>query len=378
MRKRFHLDGSPLSPTAAPDAAGLKWNKLFPFGTRYRDDFPGGRIDFTPEFFKTVLANWERYGRPALPCDYLHRGDCEPDLPVEDKVAAGWIESLELRTDGLWGGFKWTARAQEMISADELRFLSPTFGTEATDRLTGGTQGPTLYGAALLNTPFLQDLPRVAASAVPLSNPTQEKPVEFMAKLRTALGLGEAATEDECLTALAGKLSAGAPPPPAPAPAPEVKPPVAATVGMSAGDVEEVVKLATEPLKVSLAELQKENTKLKAERTEAAIVALSEKFRHKFEPAKRDEAVRELCKGMGLESATKFLSAMPDRVALGEKGISGDSTEGGAEDFKKYTAAVEAKAKELGIKFTDAARLVNREQPELANRTNRLAPTQKN
>lgn len=369
MLKALRFEGTQM-PAAAPDAAGLKWCKLFPFGSRFREDFPNGRIDFTPDFFKSMLANWERHGKPALPCDYLHRGDCEPDLPVEDKVAAGWIESLELRDDGLWGGFKWTKRAAEMIGADELRFLSPTFTTDGHDKLSGGSQGPTLFGAALLNTPFLQDLPRVAASNSPQSPPAaqEKKPMEFMAKLRTALGLGEAATEDECLAALTTKMAT----PPAP-PAPT---PPAPTVGMSAERVEEVVKLATDPLKVSLSELKAENVKLKAAAQEAAVTALTEKFRHKFAAAKRGK-IAELAADLGIEKASKFLADLPDVVPLTEKGVAGDPAgdDTDASASKKYTDLVEQKAKESGLKFTEAARIVNRENPELANRANRLSST---
>ena len=54
--------------------------------------------------------------------------------------------------------------AAAAIKADEKRYLSPTWSMSHANRRTGAKGGPWLYGAALLNDPFYDSMPRVAAS----------------------------------------------------------------------------------------------------------------------------------------------------------------------------------------------------------------------
>lgn len=191
---------------AQADVDGAKWCKLFPFGVYHRKDFPDGRVEFNRQYLGTMLSNWKRSGSPELPVDYFHRGPSgeDPMVSNEDKVASGWIKQLELRDDGLWALIKWTDDARALILAEKLKYLSPYFGHNGMDRKTGKLQGPTLAGAGLLNDPFLQDLPPVAASdtmrsvsRADLGSDFREHEVRTLEQLLKLLGLAAGASRAE-------------------------------------------------------------------------------------------------------------------------------------------------------------------------------------
>ena len=143
--------------------------------TKFRGDF--GAITFDYAFASRMVENFQRdkanyLGSDdgfGLPITFSHVG---PSLPsnekrVEDLRAAGWIQDVQLRRDGIYVLTKWVQEAKQRIGADEFRFLSPEFVLNDTDINTGQKQGPTLLGAALLNDPFLKEMPRVAAASTP-------------------------------------------------------------------------------------------------------------------------------------------------------------------------------------------------------------------
>ena len=188
QRVKLQLDFPSVSTdtsTPASDEGGAKWNMLFPMGaTMYRSDLPGGSLTYDAEFFDAMLRNWKRCDEESrkvsgegfrLPVDYFHRGESFGDnLPVADKVASGWIIDLQVRPTGLFGLVRWLDDARELILADKLAYLSPTFHPDGPNKWDGGAQGPTLYGAALLNDPFLTQMPRVAASNAPPQENTMD------------------------------------------------------------------------------------------------------------------------------------------------------------------------------------------------------------
>lgn len=191
----------------APVVEGAeKWSKLFPLGTKHRADFPDGKIEFTREFLATMLANWEREGKPARVVNYNH---AQPgSAPYKETVAAGWMRELELRDDGLWARIEWTDEARSFIEAKQFQFLSPEFLVEGLDKNTGKAQGPTLRGAALLNTPYFTELPAVAAQEqLPLEG-TEKNPM--LKKLCEMLGMPEDSSEEQVMAKLQEKLTAKA------------------------------------------------------------------------------------------------------------------------------------------------------------------------
>jgi len=61
----------------------------------------------------------------------------------------------------LWGWYEPTERARTLISNREYRYISPAIHWGAKDKVTGKVQGTTLTSVALVNKPFLEELPEI-------------------------------------------------------------------------------------------------------------------------------------------------------------------------------------------------------------------------
>lgn len=305
------------TPLEVPTVGGAVWNKLLVEGTFFRADFPKG-ITLTRGDLETMVANWKAMGSKALRFDYHHQGASEADgLPRQNKEASGWIEQLELRADGLWGLVKWTAEARDLIRADKYRYLSPEFALNALNRKTGKPQGPTFIAAGLLNDPFLTDLPRVAASAVP-TPPAPEATEQHMNKHLLAalalIGLTESSTEAD----------------------------VAAKTKQFADEkakADEALKLSAgvEPLKVQMANLEanvkalsEKNAALELAAKKAAIDGLVSELMNDGKgnariTASQQESVKTYAATVGVDEARKFYMAGPVVLKLGEQGHGGST-----------------------------------------------------
>ncbi|MDQ2823024.1 MAG: phage protease [Pseudomonadota bacterium] len=122
--------------------------------------------------------------------------------------AAGWFSELEWRDGaGLFAvDVEWTANAQEMIAANEYRYISPVIGY---DRATGAVTS--LYMAAITNNPAIDGMDNVLLAAAALSfslsppTPLRSLTMELLEQLRWMLNLPIAATEAD-ITAELQKL----------------------------------------------------------------------------------------------------------------------------------------------------------------------------
>lgn len=367
MKRRIRLEGvSLVDPKTAPPSTGPKWCALFPLDSeRFRSDFPGGSIVFDAAFFEAVLANWERAGRPPLPVDYGHD---------EGGIAAGWISDLRVGAAGFFEAcIEWTDRARAAIAARELQCLSPTFSTNGDDPTTGKPQGPTLYGAGLLNTPFLQDLPRVAASAVPPAPAAKEQRMELK-QLLALLGLPDTGTPDDVAKTLGDwKAKLAAPPQAAPAGEPD---------GDEAKKMSRVVELAIEPVKAKLAateaeklELAKRVEALEAEKTAAEVKELTTLALSKG-IGKAAEFVAKLSVH-GVKFAREVVEMTAGTVTMGEKGIAGDTS--GTDSPEAMRATINAKVEEFvktGLSRSAARDLATKQLGKAADaaRTNSPLP----
>lgn len=157
-----------------------EWVELLPAGARVvgRD----GR-EWVNDRPAEVVAAFNA-ARP-LPFDYEHATDLAAPRGAP-APAAGWIEALELRDGAIWGRVAWTPKGAEAVANREYRWHSPVFTFEKT---TGRILR--LEGAALTNSPNL-----------PLRALNRCEEVPAMNRLLIALGLTEAATEDQALGAV--------------------------------------------------------------------------------------------------------------------------------------------------------------------------------
>lgn len=169
--------------TAAPD-----WIELLPVGPNVlaRD---GRRWHFDPA---KVLAAFKSNNGP-LAVDYEHAQD---HLAATGQIApaAGWIDRLEDRGGAIWGHVEWTAKAREMITAKEYRFISPSL------RHTEDGEITRLAGAGLVNRPALE------MTALSREDETHNQETAMSLKaIAKALGLEDSADEKAILAAIANR-----------------------------------------------------------------------------------------------------------------------------------------------------------------------------
>lgn len=401
MSALIRLEGGLMSIAAPGADVTPKWNQLFLPGEFHRSDFPDGVIRMDEAFFARLVENWRREGGRPVPVDYFHRGETGDDLPLEEKVAAGWISDLQARPDGVWALIGWTERARGYIAADELRYLSPTFTVDGLDRTTGQSQGPTLFGAALLNDPYLKELPRVAASAKPTTpQPVAQEqnnmdPQQQMAALYAALGFPPSMKHEEAVTKATGMAK-------------RCSMPVSEVDGAPKGDQVETAPLADtkqipnrsledssvgdskisengdnaprdpmiplsrgdkalELANIAVSKLAAKVEKMEAEKLATDLTRLGDRLisERRITPAMRGD-VAEYAQAVGLSKAEGFYSKFPV-LQIGELGITGSADASStAEATKAYWAEVDSTQSAHKLSFRDAVSRVNSTKPELA------------
>lgn len=358
------------------DEAAPRWNMLFPLGkVKYRSDFADG-ITFGAPTLQRFEANFRKAQTRylgaelgfGLPITLTHVGG--RDLPPEHKRAVGWIEKLELRPAGLWGLVRWTAEARQRIKADEFRYLSPEFHLNWMDPDTGLSQGPTLFGAALLTDPFLDEMPRVVAS-------TKGAARMDRTRLLSLLGLSAEASDEELEKTLAERMAFwGAHCKDEEAMDKHEKDVIRMSAELDlekaarAKEVSEKTEL-TKRLEAQAVELKANIEKLEklelAARTESAKLAVSALVKSgKLLPAKHDKYL-EFALKHGVKELEEMFADAPVRVDLTEKGVDTGTPADKNAARKAFFAEVDklTKAdKSLGV--LGAEKMARLAHPELA------------
>lgn len=348
---RYQADGMGLQLPRA-DAADAKWCALFPKGQWHH--WSGEDFDFNETLVAEFIASWQAAGSPPLPITIHH---VEGDLASYEKAsaaqAAGWIEDLRpgLGDIALEGAVKWTSDAKQLIAADKYRYLSPEWAMSHVDRRSGDVGGPWLYGAALLNDPFFNSMPRVAASSsrVTTQPPTaapKAKEQKMIKRICAALRLSETASEEEVVAAVE-KLSATI-----------TESEVKLTAAAKQTAAHDAMKLTLETLKASNDELAKKFAAADAEQRANALAQLISTARAegKAIPAPLEASITFLAKH-DFEEAKKMVAALPKNPALAaELGASGagSSEETPATATAKLDAAVEELVKASGMNRFEA------------------------
>ena len=151
-----------------------QWIHLMPSGEFSPRD---GRGPWAMHNADAVIAASSAFaGNKPIPVDYDH----QIDMAVKNgqpAPAAGWINHLESRVDGLWGFVEWTAKASAHLAAKEYRYLSPVFNHTPSGEVTR------VLRAALTNNPALELTALASAQGADMQS--QDPLVE----LRSLLGL---------------------------------------------------------------------------------------------------------------------------------------------------------------------------------------------
>lgn len=161
-----------------PAGQAPEWVHLTPAGTFSGGD---GRGPFTLESADDVIRASMSAGK--LPLDENHAIDlAAPE--GRPAPARGWIVEMQGRADGLWGRVEWTATGKRLVEDGDYRGISPVLAATKAGKLVK------ILRASLVNDPNL-----------PLTTlHHRENDMDFLAKLRQALGLKNDAAEDAVLT----------------------------------------------------------------------------------------------------------------------------------------------------------------------------------
>ena len=160
----------------------------------------GDEFEINEESMEQFVENFERFKEEAkdkdhvIPIDYNHGS---LDYGVDVSKAAGWIDSLSIKEDGLYAKVSWTKSASELIKEKEFRFVSPEFSVDPTDEYGETLEGCVLYAAALTNRPFLKGMAPVTLNA---KNKTQKGGISMKDKLITIFSLRDNASEESVLS----------------------------------------------------------------------------------------------------------------------------------------------------------------------------------
>lgn len=127
-----------------------------------------------------------------LPLDENHATDLAAPQG-QPAPARGWITALQSRADGIWGQVDWTAAGRRLVSGKSYRHISPVIAHRADGTVTG------VLRASLVNRPNLRGLAALHQ---------QDDLMDFMTKLREALGLGKDADEGSILDRAKSSTSA--------------------------------------------------------------------------------------------------------------------------------------------------------------------------
>jgi phage I-like protein len=134
------------------------WIHVAPEGSW--EGHPDGAFTLTRAGFESCIYDAERRATPQS-VDYEHASLYPTGEPTP---AAGYVQRLEQRADGLWALVEFTERAAAMIRAGEYRFCSGVFAFERRDRQTGDVIPCMLDSIALTNRPFIDGQEPIALS----------------------------------------------------------------------------------------------------------------------------------------------------------------------------------------------------------------------
>lgn len=118
------------------------------------ETIPYGRMVITTDHLSQIVANFNAGIRKAVPVDVDHNGG----------MAAGWINSLEAKEDGLYATVDWNSYGQDLLTEKKYKLFSPEWSFEYRDPEKGTQHGAVLVAGSLTNRPLFKELDFIVAS----------------------------------------------------------------------------------------------------------------------------------------------------------------------------------------------------------------------
>ena len=142
-----------LSNIQADDSGKLPSEiQVLPLGTWNTKSY--GKISVTKDHITEIISNFTANVRRAVPIDVDH----------DKGKAAGWINSLIEKLDGLYANVEWTKYGEKLLKNKEYRLFSPEWSFNYHDPEHGTTHGAVLIAGSLTNRPLFKELPVLVAS----------------------------------------------------------------------------------------------------------------------------------------------------------------------------------------------------------------------
>lgn len=136
---------------------------------------------------------------PGLLVDFDHFSDSTEHA----SEAAGWVDDLDNRGDGIWGHIRWSDSGEAAVKGGRYRLVSPVFNARDAEPITNAAKKLRplrLVKVAITNDPNLKGMVPLSnrdGASAPAANPTNK-----MKTIATKLGLSAEASEDAILAAV--------------------------------------------------------------------------------------------------------------------------------------------------------------------------------
>ena len=192
-----------IATAAEPGGAGLKVIQLLKMGAHPTRNGkpPIVRVDGLSHAQQIAAATANYHRSNDMVIDYDHQTVFGARAGVGGQArAAGWSTKVFATEQGVFAEVDWNEEAASALDRRDYRYISPVFTHDAQGRPL------CIINAALTNTPSL-DLVAVATAFASSLNGVENMNLASIAK---ALGLGEDASEEEILRAIANMNSAPA------------------------------------------------------------------------------------------------------------------------------------------------------------------------
>lgn len=131
-----------------------------PYGTMVIDD----------GIMTQMVANFDKKVRKAVPVDVDHDGG----------KAAGWIQKLVMKEDGLWAEVEWNKYGKDLLKEKIYKLFSPEWSFDYVDPQHSTHHGAVLIAGSLTNRPLFKNLEAIVASETDSKDLTKESKVAII------------------------------------------------------------------------------------------------------------------------------------------------------------------------------------------------------